>query len=421
MYRLALFILGRPRARRVLFIAALLLAPAASAQTREELLREQREEKRSHLAEPEEPGTLERGVRWFEERTEGAGSGGRPVVQPLFGGLDAGAGPTVGLSISPSAGPSHVLRVDGRISARRYWGLQGLAGYRSGGWQGGAFAEYRHLADEPFYGLGPETDGEVRLEYRLDEALGGVVAGRRFGAAAVGVQLSYRHAWSGLPASMEITPPILPAPLPELRHDAGYVVPSVWFEVDSRELPARIDDVTRFAPVGRLVRGLSLVANDGYYLSGEVVRHGAVVGTGQLTTMQAEAQQYWSFRNGFHGFAFREALTTTLTRDEAPFYLLPALGGSRSLRGYDEARFRDENAWLVTAEYRWYVWLFLQMAAFVDAGQVFGSPADLDLEQTAVSYGLGLRFASPTRFYGRVDAARSAEGLRYYASIGAFL
>ncbi|NJK88372.1 MAG: BamA/TamA family outer membrane protein [Myxococcales bacterium] len=39
---------------------------------------------------------------------------------------------------------------------------------------------------------------------------------------------------------------------------------------------------------------------------------------------------------------------------EAPFHLLPSLGGASRLRGYADNRFVDQLAWWATAEYRWF-------------------------------------------------------------------
>ena len=52
-----------------------------------------------------------------------------------------------------------------------------------------------------------------------------------------------------------------------------------------------------------------------------------------------------------------------------PFYLLPQLGGNFELRGFNQYRFSDNNAFMAALEHRWYVFSGLEMAAFVDAGK----------------------------------------------------
>ena len=45
-------------------------------------------------------------------------------------------------------------------------------------------------------------------------------------------------------------------------------------------------------------------------------------------------------------------LTETAAGQEVPFYLLPTLGGSTTLRGFLDDRFRDRDLLLFNAEYR---------------------------------------------------------------------
>lgn len=102
-----------------------------------------------------------------------------------------------------------------------------------------------------------------------------------------------------------------------------------------------------------------------------------------------------------------------------PTYLLPTLGGVRSIRGFDSFRFRDVNALLLNAEYRWQVWLRLDLALFVDAGQVFEDFEELSAGEMAYGYGLGFRFmGAEERALARFDIARSREGYALIVTIG---
>ena len=53
-----------------------------------------------------------------------------------------------------------------------------------------------------------------------------------------------------------------------------------------------------------------------------------------------------------------------------PFYAMPTLGGSTTLRGFSEFRFRDTNAFMLNAEYRWEAFSGMDMALFSDWGNV---------------------------------------------------
>ena len=93
-----------------------------------------------------------------------------------------------------------------------------------------------------------------------------------------------------------------------------------------------------------------------------------------------------------------------------PFYLQPSLGGSNSLRGYDDYRFHDNNMLVVNAEARIALLTHIDFALFADAGNVAAEWRDLDLGKQ--SYGAGLRLHTRRMTFARIDAARSEEGWR---------
>jgi outer membrane protein assembly factor BamA len=99
-------------------------------------------------------------------------------------------------------------------------------------------------------------------------------------------------------------------------------------------------------------------------------------------------------------------------QDQAiPFFMLPALGGGSTLRGFNSWRFRDKNSLLLTAEWRILVNRFLDTAIFYDAGKVTNRTSDLDLTGLKSDYGFGFRFHGPLSTPLRVEFARSNEGL----------
>ena len=110
----------------------------------------------------------------------------------------------------------------------------------------------------------------------------------------------------------------------------------------------------------------------------------------------------------FHGFA---AISETGEGRTIPFYLMPALGGSTSLRGYADYRFHDRHLLLANVESRWALLAHVDAAVFVDAGRVADRVSDLDFGRT--SYGIGLRMHSGRATFGRFDVAHSREGWRF--------
>lgn len=93
-----------------------------------------------------------------------------------------------------------------------------------------------------------------------------------------------------------------------------------------------------------------------------------------------------------------------------PFYLLPSLGGSNSLRSFADYRFHDRNMLVANAELRLAMMTHVDLALFADAGNVAARVHDLNLDKQ--SYGAGLRFHTRRQTFARVDVAQGSEGWR---------
>ncbi len=113
-------------------------------------------------------------------------------------------------------------------------------------------------------------------------------------------------------------------------------------------------------------------------------------------------------------FAAR-GLVTLATPDsghEVPVMLAPYLGSGSTLRGFANRRFSDRNRVLLSGEYRWRPSRYLDMALFVDAGQVSPDRRDFEISQFETAWGLGARFHGSTFNALRIEVARGREGLR---------
>lgn|GEM_PF-752073 len=126
-------------------------------------------------------------------------------------------------------------------------------------------------------------------------------------------------------------------------------------------------------------------------------------------TYEIEAQQFFPFLHKHRVIALRaKAQLTDVDRSDGqrvPFFMLPYLGGSNSLRGYREFRYFDENYLLFNAEYRWKAWTGLEMALFADYGDVFSRIEDVGLADLRCSYGFGFRFVTGRSVFLRADIA----------------
>jgi Omp85 superfamily domain len=129
--------------------------------------------------------------------------------------------------------------------------------------------------------------------------------------------------------------------------------------------------------------------------------------------VDAAAEQYIPILHGnwviFLGL--RASTTDTSDGNLVPFFLMPQLGGN-TLRGFKNYRFRDRHSLVFTAEYRWYVQEFVDMAIFYDAGKVAPERSQLDFDGLKTSVGGGIRFHGPQTTAVRLEVARSHEGWR---------
>jgi hypothetical protein len=95
---------------------------------------------------------------------------------------------------------------------------------------------------------------------------------------------------------------------------------------------------------------------------------------------------------------------------------MPALGGANTLRAYTSYRFHDRNLALVNAETRVALFTPVDVAAFVDAGNVAPRVGALDLAKR--SQGAGLRVhTGKDATIGRLDLAHGTEGWSVVAPI----
>ena len=132
--------------------------------------------------------------------------------------------------------------------------------------------------------------------------------------------------------------------------------------------------------------------------------------------LNLEAQQYLPFFNQRRVIALRgkSELTWKNPGQVVPFYMQPVLGGSDDLRGFRPFRFYDDNLILFKAEYRYEIFAGLDMALFADAGKVFHSKHDWNVQDLEASYGFGMRFNARNAVFMRIDVGFSHEGFQIW-------
>jgi outer membrane protein assembly factor BamA len=110
------------------------------------------------------------------------------------------------------------------------------------------------------------------------------------------------------------------------------------------------------------------------------------------------------------GFRAQTTFTSQSAADGIPFFMLPTAGGTDTVRGFNQYRFRDRNALVINAEYRRPVTSFLAAVAFVDAGRVFTRASDFALTHLHPSAGIGARVKLGERVFFGIDVGFSREG-----------
>ena len=395
-------------------VLVILAAVPIEAQTsRREMLEAERAAKAQSLA-PYRPGRLESGLLWVEESSiltrlfdpyEGA--------YIHFGGLTKGAG----LGLGP--GYRNWLFNEQALfetwlsgSLRNYWSARGalvfpkLAG---GKLEVGGYGRLRYWPRERYYGIGPdsasgdrtsflregyEVMGEAALKPRRWLRIGGVTGFRteRIDSGKAPVYPSIEEVFDESRA-------------PGLTRQPDYWWTSTYVDVDYRDQPGN----TR---------------------SGGHFRF-------SYEDWRDQQNMGFSFRDlrveALHAFPIFDKKRVFIARvigqsldspggDTVPFYMMPTLGGSTSLRGFREFRFRDKNIFMINGEYRFEAFSGLDMALFADWGDVGSTWNDIDFRDLKNDIGIGFRFNTYKSVVLRFDIARSKqEGVRFVTSwSGAF-
>jgi len=172
-----------------------------------------------------------------------------------------------------------------------------------------------------------------------------------------------------------------------------------------------------------------IVANPtrGTYQNVSLEMAGSLLG-GESTYQQYQLDRrgYFCVRGGRDVIALRVLLGTTT--GDIPLFDSFTVGGARSLRGYQQDRYRGENLALFNAEYRFGLSKSLTLVGFVDAGDAFGGVfrtevpgfdigADDETISVHVGTGFGIRAVTPLGPL-RLDFGFGEEGSQTHFGFG---
>jgi len=318
---------------------------------------------------------------------------------PFFESAYAGGGFTLGAGYGRHISPYNTIDVRGSLTFSGYKRVE--AEFRAprllkrrgtlvllGGW--------REATDVGFYGVGTaNTSADARANYSFRQPYGSgslAIDAARYLVLAGAVEYSQWDLGGGK-SDPSIERIYTPETLPGLDATTNYLHPSATLAFDSRPAPG-------------------YAKNGGYY---GVTFHDYVDGDDVygFQRVDYEAIQHLPILHDAWVLSFRGRVETTYTDADqtVPFFMLPALGGGSSLRGFASWRFRDRHSILLSAEWRVLLNHFLDMAVFYDTGKVVSRRGDLDLKGLKDNFGLGFRFHGPLATPLRIELAKSNEGL----------
>lgn len=368
-------------------------APAPAQTTRAELVGEAQAEKSAAMP-TDPPGWLERTVVRIRRAAIESPSGPYPILDSVY----LGGGPTAGAGYRQYVGDRTVATVRGLYSVKRYAALGThlvSRGHRSDTVDVGADVAWMDAPEVGYHGLGMAAGDDERANFRLRHITAGGHAMFRprrnwaFGAALAAEGFTLGR---GAGAEPSIEERFDAATAPGLGSSPTYAHSTWSAGYDWR--PA-----AGYARRGGAY-GVSYHRYD---------RAGAYA----FDRLDAELVQHLPLGRETWVLSGRARLQSSLGDDDVPYFLLPALGGGSTLRGYGSWRFRDRHALLVQGEFRWVPNLLgLDMAIFWDGGAVAAERGDLSLGRFAHDVGIGLRLHTPAATPIRVELARGDGRLR---------
>jgi hypothetical protein len=346
---------------------------------------------------PYEPGKAEEVL----DRIEGMLVGGSRTVHPFFDSAYAGGGFTVGAGYATYVSAYSLLDVRASVTVKGYTRAEAallvprLFDRRGtltllGGW--------REATQVGFYGIGlTNTSSDDRANYSFEQPYAAAALdlrpARNAIVLAVGAETSRWAQSGGSGSAPSVDEVYTPATLQGLGSHPVYLHTNAGIGLDWR--PS--------AGYARRGGAYTIAIHDFHETEGrwgfrradyEAIQHIPVLRDAWVISLHARAQ------------------IASAAGDQAiPFFMLPALGGGSSLRGFASWRFRDANSLLLQAEWRVLVNRYLDLALFGDSGRVSARPGDLADGPFKNDVGAGVRFHGPLATPLRIEVAKSNEGL----------
>ena len=375
---------------RALIMCLALASPAAGQSTRVDTIGEQQADKAKRVG-TEGPTDAERIIRRVLLSPLLSGGEG---AYPWFGSVFGGTGVAVGAGFLKRFEDAAHLNLQAGISLNNSMVLRGTfaaPGLWRGKMQFETTAQWLDARGVSFYGFGQESSAQTRQRFDFTpKDIGAHVTIKpiRFVSVTGGYTFMNFDTHSDVPI-------FFGADAPGMDAELNYHVTRSTLAFDWRPAP-------------------SYSTRGGYYRATFERNQEARGLPYSFTSQEYEVVQQLPLVREQFVLAARGLMTlTTADRGDAvPVMLAPFLGSGSALRGYANRRFTDRNRVLLTGEYRWRPSRYLDMALFLDAGQVAADRRDFDVGQLDVAWGLGARFHGPNFNALRIEVARGREGIR---------
>jgi hypothetical protein len=234
---------------------------------------------------------------------------------------------------------------------------------------------YASRPSDRFFGIGNDTpDLEARFRSVTRDTGAGLEA-RLNGVWSARVETAYK--------SIGITEPRKSASALEVYQDAA--IPGLSHDTGATMLSTT-------ATVTRDTRTHPHLPDSGGLQTFEVgLNEGRTGGDFSYWSYRGEVQQFFPLSSDKRKVIALRATAETNRRKGGsviPFFDLPAIGGSSTVRGFESRRFSDRSAMSVSAEFRYRIWRNFDWGLFVDAGQVAPEIGDFGLSRFHEGYGV---------------------------------
>jgi len=376
---------------------------ASVPKSREDRIRSRQAEK-AKQSQPRQTNKAEKWIRMAESALFEESTGFAPAMGSVYHGGGMGFGAkykryyrdNTFWSVKGLYTIQNYKLVEAKTESREHLGKRFSFGSRLG---------WRDATQVGYYGLGTNTQREARANFRFQQTyLDGHALFKPVRWIPLKGSVAYEHfnTAQGQGSFPSIETRYTPQSAPGLGADPTYLHSQLSAGIDWRQS----EDYTRKGGLYQATFHDYRNNNGGIYsfqrLDGDVIQHIPLLRETWVLSMRGRVE------------------TTLNENDLVPYFLLPALGSGRTLRAFDNDRFRDLHSLLLSAEFRWIPNPFgLDMALFYDAGKATNRRGDLNFKGLKSDVGIGARFHGPFSTPLRIDLAVGNEGWRLRLSSSA--